>query len=92
MGLRERYHRLREKALSAGSSYHWIEEAALLGAILHREAEKMTGLEKLLWLADIQFQRLSEKLKFLELETGTRWYPKKFYRARDQSKKSCKAW
>ncbi len=80
MGLRERYHRLREKALSAGSSYHWIEEAALLGAILHREVERMTGLENLLGLADLQFYRLSEKLKFLELETGTRWNPKKFYR------------
>ena len=87
MGLKERYHRLREKALSPYSSYHWIEEAALLGAILFREVEKRTGLEKLLWLADLQFNRLSEKLKFLELQTGVRWYPKKFYRAVSQLRK-----
>lgn len=56
-----------------------MEELAFIGLQIEREESKLPPMIRLVVRADKAFNLLSEKLSFLEIESGEEWTPSKFY-------------
>lgn len=56
-----------------------VEEMAFIGMQIEKLEQKEAPIVKLIKKACTEFKLISEKLRFLELETGERWYPSRFY-------------
>jgi len=56
-----------------------LEEMAFVALEIQKEEEKIPPLLRLIAKADQGFNLLSEKLRFLEVETSDKWYPSKFF-------------
>lgn len=59
---------------------HYVEEFAFLSAQIARMETKLKPVQNLLLFAERTFSLMSEKLRFMEMQTGEKWYPNKLYR------------
>jgi hypothetical protein len=66
---------------------HIIEQAALCALIVHRSEKKLTHMQKLVLAAERSCRMLSAKLRFLEVHSGEKFYPNKYYRLVDSVQK-----
>ena len=65
---------------------HIFEKVAFAALELRRIEETLSHMEKLVIWAEKNFRLMSEKLGWLELNTGDIWYPNKFYRILEKLK------
>lgn len=57
-----------------------IEEYAFLSVELSKRESNLKPIQNLLMYAERTFTLMSEKLRFMEVQTGEKWYPNKLYR------------
>lgn len=65
-----------------------VEEMAFIALRIKREDETESKMQHLIRTALNSFRLISEKLRFLEIETGDRWYKSKWYYWLDRLKLS----
>lgn len=68
-------------------SHEIVEEMAFTALEIQKQEAKLMPIQKLVLHADRSFKLLSEKLRWLEVTTGEKFYSAKFYRILERAEK-----
>lgn len=65
---------------SVRTKNHIVEELAFVSLDIEKQESKLSPLVNMALFAERTFRLLSEKLRWMEVQTGQYFYPNKFYR------------